>query len=1048
MTATNSLRTKLNALANIANSGSDAGTLGVQVSREAYSPTTNEGYVFSVTFQGSRVMGTVPLLTVASNSLGGQSTTDGTPTITVAQVGNGHRSGFKLTYSGQTTSCIPWDAGDNAEVGIDARMEALSTVTTITNVTKSAISDGHAYTIVFGSPATPIDITIDSIISGCDAMPSNVNHDTVVSLVTTSGLGDGMVSVNVFCSIYCAFGQPGTGYSETIEFNSFQGDMAQTDSLQYRINALVGGSDGVVVTRSQPNINTDEGYVFSVTFSGHRMNGNIPQLTLHSAPSVVATTDGQTASSVTFATVIEGATGGFKLHYAKTGGETFCIPWDALASDTTFTNTYDATVEDRLEQMTEFAHGLTVTRASTSGGHRYTVTFDNGQRYQGGKKVGALSIITATGCEAFSTGTPNLSVDKDGNGIGSYPSESFTVTFNTSGSGYGDSNFCPLCLASGATLTTNAIDWSVSTGDMASNLASLQNRLNDLANIDGVVVTADDTYDDWWSEGKIWRITFGSANDPNYINNGNMPLLSLGTDGLADQTVSEPGVSSTDRIIFETIQEGRYGAFRYLYGSSYSRCIPWDAPADTGAGNMRDMLLAMPELNALAVVRSGTAAAYTWTISFGTPATPMSLVLDYPADICGGTYTCHGGSLCDGQSELKHTPFNLAGTFKLLFNTTPVLSEGNCSLCTSKSIASGTSNGISVDASATTMESALGLLLTIGAGNVTVTKTSPFNANVSSVWEGYEFTVTFSGVAVQSDVPLLVMAEDSLTGDEYGTWDTVPLITEHTKGNHFGFKLDFGAGKTSYCIGWDSPNSEFEYGDLRSWEKNLARSPLLNTHIANAIVEKDDLSLLWTFTFEDHDYPLGDIRRSNPTVTPSIFLDDLECDHDAGEITFSSIVPTGLSGNLSRIDLVGELPVYERIYVGDQLSISTSFASPAGETNVFTVVKVINATRFVVDPPLSVLTDNAFTIKKLIPAQRAVIIKEPCGKASVCTDLKYQMDRNLRKVTSVALRNIYGGTTEAIECSGRGICNYTSGLCKCFHGYGKADCSFKIFSQQ
>merc|ERR1711937_96160 len=215
-----------------------------------------------------------------------------------------------------------------------------------------------------------------------------------------------------------------------------------------------------------------------------------------------------------------------------------------------------------------------------------------------------------------------------------------------------------------------------------------------------------------------------------------------------------------------------------------------------------------------------------------------------------------------------------------------------------------------------------------------------------------------------------------------------------------------------------------------------------------AVVEKDDLSLLWTFTFEDHDYPIGDIRRNNPTMTPSIFLDDLECDHDSGEIILSSVVPTGLSGNLSRIDLAGELPVHERIYVGDQLSIITSFASPAGETNILTVVKVINATRFVVDPPLSVLTDNEFTIKKVIPTQRAVIIKEPCGKASVCTDLKYQMDRHLRKVTNVALRNIYGVTTEAIECSGRGICNYKTGLCKCFDGYGKADCSFKIFSQQ
>lgn len=48
---------------------------------------------------------------------------------------------------------------------------------------------------------------------------------------------------------------------------------------------------------------------------------------------------------------------------------------------------------------------------------------------------------------------------------------------------------------------------------------------------------------------------------------------------------------------------------------------------------------------------------------------------------------------------------------------------------------------------------------------------------------------------------------------------------------------------------------------------------------------------------------------------------------------------------------------------------------------------------------------------------------------------------------AVAADNLYldsitkDGTTESAECSSRGLCDYTTGRCKCFRGFGNADCS-------
>ena len=106
------------------------------------------------------------------------------------------------------------------------------------------------------------------------------------------------------------------------------------------------------------------------------------------------------------------------------------------------------------------------------------------------------------------------------------------------------------------------------------------------------------------------------------------------------------------------------------------------------------------------------------------------------------------------------------------------------------------------------------------------------------------------------------------------------------------------------------------------------------------------------------------------------------------------------------------------------------------------MVEVVNATRIIVDPSFTVYSDNAFTIKRKIPSQKAVVIKKPCGKDSIlCDILSYPLSKKLTPVTNVTIKNVYAGSKENNECSGRGICNRNTGLCKCFYGYVKDDCS-------
>ena len=103
MSKLTSIQSRLNALQNIAFSAHDHEQRGVRVSRSSVS--LREGYVFSITFFGHRVLGNLPQLVVQNTTFGNQITTD-SPQVRVNTIVNGSVDGFKIQVGPETTACI------------------------------------------------------------------------------------------------------------------------------------------------------------------------------------------------------------------------------------------------------------------------------------------------------------------------------------------------------------------------------------------------------------------------------------------------------------------------------------------------------------------------------------------------------------------------------------------------------------------------------------------------------------------------------------------------------------------------------------------------------------------------------------------------------------------------------------------------------------------------------------------------------------------------------------------------------------------------------
>merc|ERR1712199_64488 len=123
----------------------------------------------------------------------------------------------------------------------------------------------------------------------------------------------------------------------------------------------------------------------------------------------------------------------------------------------------------------------------------------------------------------------------------------------------------------------------------------------------------------------------------------------------------------------------------------------------------------------------------------------------------------------------------------------------------------------------------------------------------------------------------------------------------------------------------------------------------------------------------------------------------------------------------------------QEIEIGDRIRVDTE-DNPTGVSNVLTPGTFITHT---VDR-IYYETENT---DSGTPTQNGAIAKFTLNEI---VSIELGLTGNTTKVDNAETRAIYNdqrGTTENKECSGRGLCDETSGLCQCFKGYTDDDCS-------
>merc|ERR1711968_225281 len=120
----------------------------------------------------------------------------------------------------------------------------------------------------------------------------------------------------------------------------------------------------------------------------------------------------------------------------------------------------------------------------------------------------------------------------------------------------------------------------------------------------------------------------------------------------------------------------------------------------------------------------------------------------------------------------------------------------------------------------------------------------------------------------------------------------------------------------------------------------------------------------------------------------------------------------------------------QEIEIGDRIRVDTE-----DDSNVLTPGTFITHT---VD---RIYYETTTTGSDTVPKQNGAIAKFTLNEI---VSVELGRTGNTTKVDNAETRAIYNdqrGTTENKECSGRGLCDETSGLCQCFKGYTDDDCS-------
>ena len=452
---------------------------------------TNEGNTWLITFAGTRVQGNVPQLSISANTLGsGDTDFEDSISIAVSTVTPGVHAGFRVTYDGQQTgACRGTMPMAEAPVPLAARLTALSSMTSATVSKTTYNTNGRRYTVTITDSDDIIKMESPATCGTFSSGTPSITITAAGGLGTHTGGQHFKLTFDTSVTDtnnanYWSYGQVSSETTGTIDWEAA---VTATNGIQTQLNALTNiGSSGVTVTRSTTASN--EGYVWTVTFSGTAVQGNVPLLSVTDDNLGSGNTYDDT-HSLTVATTTPGVFPGCITYAGETTG---CIGWDAEVSGTR------ASMQSRLEALSTVT-SVSVTKSTVSTtGRQFLITFTTPSDTAENIRDGPLS------CETFSGATPTFAITSTG-GIGSRADGNyFKLTFDAADSDWP--------FNSGNSEETGEIDWTSDT--------DIKTKLESLSSIGSGALTVTASNNDLTNEGNTWLITFAGTrvqgNVPHY----------------------------------------------------------------------------------------------------------------------------------------------------------------------------------------------------------------------------------------------------------------------------------------------------------------------------------------------------------------------------------------------------------------------------------------------------------------------------------------------------------------------------------------------------